>query len=157
LFKVLDVGSGAHPSGDVNIDLYVTAKERGSVQHSHFKMPEYFVKADAHHLPFKSDIFEKVICFHTLEHLNCPYYALKEMYRVLKPEGELVVDVPNVKLLGGGILGHENKTHLYSWSVASLKNLIRHVGFKTQKVYPKVKNRNMQVISKKPTSKNRKI
>ena len=145
MFDTLEVGSGAFPEGDVNIERYVTDKERVDYGlKTIFTLPEYFVKADAHCLPFKNEMFEKVICDHVLEHLDCPYKALVEAFRVLKSDGIIDVRLPNAKLITV-----EHKTHLYSWSPMSISNLLKKVGFKIEKLNPEVRSLNMELIAKK--------
>lgn len=51
---------------------------------------------DAGRLPFKDGSFEVVLCIEVLEHLFSPLDALREMGRVLRPGGLLIVTVPNV-------------------------------------------------------------
>lgn len=46
-------------------------------------------------LPFKANSFNKVICTEVAEHLPDDLKGLKEIYRVLKPGGVLVLTVPN--------------------------------------------------------------
>lgn len=45
-------------------------------------------------LPFESESFDCVICSEVLEHIPEHEEALKELVRVLKPQGSLVVSVP---------------------------------------------------------------
>jgi len=45
-------------------------------------------------LPFPDDYFDMVICSEVLEHIPDQERAIKEMTRVLKPGGDLVVSVP---------------------------------------------------------------
>jgi SAM-dependent methyltransferase len=52
------------------------------------------VKGDAHDLPFPPGSFDLVISCDSLEHFHDPLTVLKEVERVLKPEGTLVVWVP---------------------------------------------------------------
>jgi len=47
-------------------------------------------------LPFKDDEFETILNFETLEHLPGPEIFIKELYRILKPDGYLVLTTPNV-------------------------------------------------------------
>ncbi len=49
------------------------------------------VVADAHALPFLDGEFENIVCSEVLEHLHTPEKAVSEMYRVLKPEGTLIL------------------------------------------------------------------
>lgn len=43
-----------------------------------------FVQADAHHLPFRDDVFAAVACGDVLEHLVDPLQSLREMRRVAR-------------------------------------------------------------------------
>jgi ubiquinone/menaquinone biosynthesis C-methylase UbiE len=54
-----------------------------------------FVKGDAHHLPFEDDSFEVVTCQTVLIHLKNPDQALREMKRVVKPDGIVICAEPN--------------------------------------------------------------
>ena len=51
--------------------------------------------ADGERLPFKDASFDAVLCLEVLEHLYCPIRLLAEFWRVLQPDGELVVTTPN--------------------------------------------------------------
>ncbi len=64
------------------------------------KMPDalsddYLVtRADINKLPFATAYFNCVICSEVLEHIPEHEQALKELVRVLKPDGSLVISVP---------------------------------------------------------------
>ena len=51
-------------------------------------------RADINKLPFDSASFDSVICSEVLEHIPEHEEALKELMRVLKPQGSLVISVP---------------------------------------------------------------
>ena len=51
---------------------------------------------DEYRLPFKDEEFDGVLCFETIEHFAQPEVFLKELHRVLKNGGELVLTTPNV-------------------------------------------------------------
>jgi SAM-dependent methyltransferase len=51
------------------------------------------VVGDAHHLPFKDDTFDLVLCEAVIEHLRKPWVAVEEFYRVLKFKGYIYADV----------------------------------------------------------------
>jgi SAM-dependent methyltransferase len=51
-------------------------------------------RADVVSLPFKEGAFDAVICSEVLEHIPDNRKAVRELVRVLKPGGELVVSVP---------------------------------------------------------------
>jgi len=52
------------------------------------------VLGDAHRLPFKDDIFNGVKCTELLEHVEYPEKVIKEVARVLKPSGVLILSMP---------------------------------------------------------------
>ena len=52
------------------------------------------VLTDAHHLPFKNQSFDAVICAEVLEHVREPVVVMKEVYRVLNGEGVFLATVP---------------------------------------------------------------
>ena len=55
----------------------------------------HLFQADAQNLPCKDQAFTHIICSEVLEHLLDPLAAIKEMTRVLKTEGTVVISVPN--------------------------------------------------------------
>lgn len=52
------------------------------------------VKMDIHEMPFEDNRFDYVLCNHVLEHVNDSHKAMTEIYRVLKPGGWAVMQVP---------------------------------------------------------------
>jgi len=85
---VLEVGSGAGALQDVvqdytGLDISATARSR---------YHKRFVQADARAIPFPDGEFDLVWTIWVLEHVPNPEQALREMRRVLKPGGLLVLD-----------------------------------------------------------------
>lgn len=52
------------------------------------------VKADILDLPFESDLFDVVFCNHVLEHIENDHKAMSELYRVIKPGGWGIFQIP---------------------------------------------------------------
>ena len=52
------------------------------------------VKADICNLPFDDNSFDVIFCNHVLEHIENDTKAMKELYRVLKPNGMGIFQVP---------------------------------------------------------------
>jgi ubiquinone/menaquinone biosynthesis C-methylase UbiE len=50
-----------------------------------------FVVANAEELPFDGEIFEVILCTNSFHHYQNPSKALSEIYRVMKPNGQLYV------------------------------------------------------------------
>lgn len=52
------------------------------------------VKADILDLPFEDNSFDVIICNHVLEHIIDDKKAMSELYRVMKPKGWGIIQVP---------------------------------------------------------------
>ena len=52
------------------------------------------VKMDVHDIPFDENTFDVVFCNHVLEHIPDDTKAMKELFRVLKPKGMAVLQIP---------------------------------------------------------------
>ncbi len=59
------------------------------------------VHADAQSMPFQSERFSTIVSLDTLEHVPDDRVALREMARVLRPGGTLVLNVPAFRWLWG--------------------------------------------------------
>jgi SAM-dependent methyltransferase len=60
-----------------------------------------YVQADAQNLPFDDGSFDIVISCETIEHVPDPHAAVREMYRVCRPNGLLYLTTPNYMNLIG--------------------------------------------------------
>ncbi len=79
--------------------------------------------------------FDQVQWFHVLEHVHEPLEALLKLRSLLKPDGKLLVEVPNVYQPYG--LLEENffqNVHLVSYSPNTLPALMRRAGFDITRV-----------------------
>lgn len=77
------------------------------------------VKADICNLPFKENEFDVIFCNHVLEHINDDVKAMSELYRVLKPGGMGIFQIPQDLLL-------ENTYE--DFSITSSKERAKHFG-----------------------------
>jgi SAM-dependent methyltransferase len=73
------------------------------------------VAADAHHLPFADEAFDAVVTFNTFEHLYDPPKAAREILRVLKPGGRLVLQTAFLQPV------HEPPHHYYNTTEFGLR------------------------------------
>ncbi|MBA3882673.1 MAG: class I SAM-dependent methyltransferase [Chthoniobacterales bacterium] len=66
------------------------------------------VVGDAHHLPFRDGIFDRVFALNVFEHLREPKIAAAEIFRVLKPGGTVAIHTAFLQAL------HEEPHHYYN-------------------------------------------
>ncbi|MCG3205117.1 MAG: Ubiquinone biosynthesis O-methyltransferase [Elusimicrobia bacterium] len=103
--KILDVGCGSGNlleklNGDrlVGIDLSDTLLNQARERLKDKPNCE-LIKADIERLPFERGLFDCVICSEVLEHVENPKLVIDEMFRVIKPQGLIVITVPNETLI----------------------------------------------------------
>jgi SAM-dependent methyltransferase len=79
--------------------------------------PEVDIVADGHFLPFSDDTFDAVISEAVLEHVRSPNLVVAEIYRVLKPGGNICIAVPFLQ-------GYHASPHDYQrWTVPGIVQL----------------------------------
>lgn len=100
--KVLDIASGtcdlaikfAHRAGDGNVvasDINHEMLAIGKARMEHEGCHCYAVEADAENLPFPENSFDVITVSFGIRNMTHKDRALKEMFRVLKPNGKLIV------------------------------------------------------------------
>lgn len=72
--------------------------------------PHVEVVADAHQLPYADNCVDAIFCEAVIEHLSQPLVAAKEMFRVLKPGGEIFVATPFLQAYHGYPHHYQNFT-----------------------------------------------
>lgn len=91
-------------------------------------------------IPFKDNFFEGVFCSHTIEHLNNPLNMMKEIYRVLKPRGILVLITPDyIKSHDKGFGFWADYTHKTPFTKESLKRIAFDSDFKQYEINHRIK------------------
>jgi SAM-dependent methyltransferase len=86
--RVLHVGPGAAVAG------WLEQRERLDYTTADLDSPLANVQLDATDMPFEDESFDFAICVHVLEHIPDDRAALEEFFRVLRPGGEAVFQVP---------------------------------------------------------------
>ncbi|MEQ8956443.1 MAG: methyltransferase domain-containing protein, partial [Coleofasciculus sp. C2-GNP5-27] len=73
-----------------------------------------------------------VISNHAIEHVERPLDAIREMYRILKPGGRMIIVAP-IDAATVPYRQNDKDFHLYSWSAGNLGNLASAAGFEVEK------------------------
>jgi 2-polyprenyl-3-methyl-5-hydroxy-6-metoxy-1,4-benzoquinol methylase len=84
-----------------------------------------------------SAYFDAVTLWDVLEHLHEPTATLREVRRILRPGGTVVLRVPNVaaldaRLFGEAWAGYDAPRHLYVYSPQTLRATLETAGFRVQ-------------------------
>lgn len=92
-------------------------------------------------LPFPDEFFDAVTFLAVLEHVFDPYAVIQEIHRILRPDGILIIDVPNVASFSNRVrimIGHLPVTsrdpgwdggHLHYFTKRSLDRFLTSQGF----------------------------
>jgi 2-polyprenyl-3-methyl-5-hydroxy-6-metoxy-1,4-benzoquinol methylase len=94
-------------------------------------------------LSYRDNTHETIICLEVIEHLLDPCYLLSEIYRVLKPNGQLVLTTPNIRnfrnvcqLIIKGTFPHTTRDefawkgiHLNYFTRKDIGTLLKNAGF----------------------------
>lgn len=108
--KILDIGCGnghiLQKVKDKFQELYGIDISPSRLQEAKKKIEEHypsdiskfkFIEENAdEHLPFPNNYFDTIICVAVIEHVYDIFSLVKEMYRVLRPGGYVVAEVPNI-------------------------------------------------------------
>ncbi len=56
----------------------------------------YWIQSDLNqNIPFRSGEFDGIVCVEGIEHVENPQFLVREMFRILKSHGTLVITTPN--------------------------------------------------------------
>ena len=81
----VDLDSNSLQEGKTNLTLFSSISNKEST----------FLQGSVYNLPFSDNAFETIICSEVLEHVADVDATLKELTRLLKPGGNLLISVPS--------------------------------------------------------------
>jgi SAM-dependent methyltransferase len=116
---------------------YREGEQPGVIQLSTFPDVSVHVSGDTVVLPFPDDHFEAVLSCGVLEHVQYPELSLKELHRILRPGGRLLVyKLPNrfsyLELIARalGLYYHGSLPHDLVYDRRRVHDLLTHSGFR---------------------------
>lgn len=94
-------------------------------------------KQDFLDVTLEENSFDIVVIWHVLEHLTDPASTLKKVSKILKPDGKLIVAVPNFGSLQRRLFGKhwfhlDLPRHTYHFSLQSLQSMINSAGLSSK-------------------------
>lgn len=150
---VLDLGCGSYCRGDVCLDInfnwynpYHIPQQYDFIVGGKTRINDKVLANADYSLPFRDNVFDKVLIIHTLKHLRCPYFTLREVYRVLKKDGLLVVIVPNAVKNKADWL---DDTHIYSFTKPTITRLVKLSGFEVVEEELIIEELDIYILGKK--------
>jgi 2-polyprenyl-3-methyl-5-hydroxy-6-metoxy-1,4-benzoquinol methylase len=106
-----------------------------------------YVKTDVQTLPFKNAGFDSVVALEIIEHVENAIQLLREINRVLKNEGILVLSTPNIAHLGNRLRGlfgidsikkPENPYHKHEYTYEGIAELLESTGFAVEEKWGQI-------------------
>lgn len=104
-YKKLDLGCG------------LSKRDSESIGVDWVKLPGVDVVCDINQgLPFLDNEIDEVYSRHTFEHIDDIFFVMKEIYRIIKPEGTVIIKVPHFSCpTGYSDLTHKRFFGIYSF------------------------------------------
>jgi 2-polyprenyl-3-methyl-5-hydroxy-6-metoxy-1,4-benzoquinol methylase len=133
---ILDVGTGggefAYLLQSLGHDLYGVEPNRGYAEYS---AAEYALNLQVGFIQdaqFNPQSFDLITIWHVLEHTEDPGFVLNILHDLLKPQGMLVVEVPNVEAVCQSPQSSFHEAHLFNFNFLTLAKLGEKVGFSVE-------------------------
>jgi SAM-dependent methyltransferase len=92
---------------------------------------------------FMGQTFDVITLWDVLEHLTDPSSVLKKLRNTLKPDGILVLRLPNLSCLdakwfGKCWAGYDSPRHLFVFTIDNLEILLKQTGYKIKLIYSNI-------------------
>ena len=105
-------------------------------------------------LPFPNDFFERVIMVDALHHVIHQGQTAREMYRVLKPGGRIVIEEPDIRKFAVKLIALGEKLLLMRSHFLAPDKIVDLFSFDSAKTSIHATEGNAWVVIEKPTSAN---
>jgi SAM-dependent methyltransferase len=102
-----------------------------------FARPDVLIQDISKGIPFPDGSYDYAFIIEVLEHVPNPFGTLREIHRVLRPNGVLIVSVPNPyhfkEILWNLFRIPDRQGHLYGWTRQTMTRLGEMVGFRLER------------------------
>jgi len=106
--------------------------------------------ANSEALPFPNDSFERIIMVDALHHVIHQAQTAREMYRVLKPGGRLVIEEPDIRKFGVKLIAVAEKMLLMRSHFLSPQKIVDLFSFDSAKSSTHASEGNTWIVIEKP-------
>lgn len=153
---ILDAGGGtgrvAQALKDYAGRVIVTDASLGMLQQARIKDGLYVVCSETEILPFPDGLFDRVIMVDALHHVFDQEKTISELLRVLKPNGKVLIDEPDIRLLSVKLVALAEKLALMRSHFLSPTSIAALFSSKDAQVQIEKDGFNSWVIAEKPNS-----
>lgn len=129
---ILDVGTGggefAYLLKSLGHDINGIEPNKGYAEYS---VAEYDLKLQIGFIQdssFAENSFDLITIWHVLEHTEDPFFVLSKLRSLLKPDGVLVVEVPNMEATCQSPRSTFHEAHLFNFNRATLRTMGEKAG-----------------------------
>jgi ubiquinone/menaquinone biosynthesis C-methylase UbiE len=113
-----------YPNADVTGADYISA----GLMQCHGRLPDIpLFQVDLTNCQFNDDLFDAVTCLNVLEHIKDDVAAMKQLFRIIKPDGKCVITVP----MDPGLYDIYDEVHQHErrYKMGELKKKVKAAGF----------------------------
>ncbi|MBD9359367.1 class I SAM-dependent methyltransferase [Methylomonas sp. EbB] len=129
---LLDVGTGggefAYLIKSLGHDLHGIEPNKGYGQYSAAQYDLNLQFGFIQDAQFAENSFDVITIWHVLEHTEDPLFVLGKLRSLLKPDGVLVVEVPNIEATCQSPSSTFHEAHLYNFNLATLRRMGEKAG-----------------------------
>lgn len=136
--KVLEVGCG---NGEFlklclkfGIDIWGTEPSPEARKRINTDFKERIIASKLDELENLQEQFSTVLLIHVLEHINQPWHTLERLNKLLKNEGIIIIQIPNIESMQARIFGRNwawlfVPQHVAHFSISTIKKLLEETSF----------------------------
>jgi SAM-dependent methyltransferase len=155
--KILDVGCATgeflgYMTAKPNWELYGVEIDENAAHEAERRHSIKVFQGFLEQAQFPDNFFDVVTMWEVLEHLHDPRNTLLEIHRILKPDGLLILRVPNfgsplARIFGRYWAGLDAPRHLYVFTLQTLESMLKKTGFQIQEANCKLGSYGSSVLS----------
>ncbi|MDP1607547.1 MAG: class I SAM-dependent methyltransferase [Rhodocyclaceae bacterium] len=130
---ILDVGSGG---GEFSYLLQTLGHDVKGIEpnkgYAEYSIREYGLNVQVgfvQDVMLQEESFDLITIWHVLEHTENPFEVLVKLHALLKPQGILVIEVPNIEATCQSPKSTFHEAHIFNFNIATLQRLAEKAGF----------------------------
>jgi len=130
---ILDIGSGG---GEFSYLLQTLGHDVKGIEpnkgYAEYSIREYGLNVQVgfvQDVMLQAESFDLITIWHVLEHTENPFEVLVKLHTLLKPQGILVIEVPNIEATCQSPKSTFHAAHIFNFNIATLQKLTEKAGF----------------------------